>query len=270
MIQLVPQKRVEERITEQVVDITLPHIMDEMMEVERSTWQDRCVLRSCTGADVVRHAFHLAQILRPLAIRFQVSSRSVVTESNDGSLPVFLDSPDFWIFPARKSSKLPRQFQLIRAGRSSSGSARSHRAFEATRQPSCFFPFVFLLRRSTPALRLGDLAGSWQRSEFYVFLRRYGCRSGQPSSSSTGKEILRPRIAVFDSWYCSLRVQVFMEFVYWDTLNFASAPGLPGGRGEMAMAVASSARVAFLRGAVCASTLYTRCCPFVRCTATVH
>ena len=34
----------------------------------------------------------------------------------------------------------------------------------------------------------------------------------------------------------------------------------------MAMAVASSARLAFLRGAVCASALYTRCCPFVPCT----
>ena len=59
-------------------------------------------------------------------------------------------------------------------------------------------------------------------------------------------------------------------FGYWDTLNFGSAIGLSGGRGEMAMAVASSARLAFLRGAVCASTLYIRCCPFVPCTATVH
>ena len=43
-----------------------------------------------------------------------------------------------------------------------------------------------------------------------------------------------------------------------------------GGRGEMAMAVASSARLAFLHGAVCASTMYIRCCPFVPCAATVH
>ena len=39
------------------------------MEVERSSWQNRCVLRSCAGVDVVRHAFHLAGILRAQAIR---------------------------------------------------------------------------------------------------------------------------------------------------------------------------------------------------------
>ena len=80
-------------------------------------------------------------------------------------------------------------------------------------------------------------------------------------------------------WYCcflpydvTLRVLVFFEFVYWDTLMFVSAPDLSGGRGEMAMAVASSARLAFLRGAVCACcTLYTRCFPFFGpCTAMVH
>ena len=41
---------------------------------------------------------------------------------------------------------------------------------------------------------------------------------------------------------------VFFEIVYWLFLKFARAPGLSGGRGEMAMAVASSARLAFLRG----------------------
>ena len=40
-----PQERIQVRVTEQVVDIPLPHIMEEMMEVERSTWQHRCVLR---------------------------------------------------------------------------------------------------------------------------------------------------------------------------------------------------------------------------------
>ena len=86
----------------------------------------------------------------------------------------------------------------------------------------------------------------------------------------SGKEGLRPGIAAFVSWYCCLRVLVFFEFVYWLFLKFARAAGPSGGRGEMAMAVASSARIAFLRGAVCASTLYTRCCPFVPCTATGH
>ena len=36
------------------------------------------------------------------------------------------------------------------------------------------------------------------------------------------------------STYCRLRVFVFLEFVYWLFLNFASALGLSGGRGEMA------------------------------------
>ena len=42
-------------------------------------------------------------------------------------------------------------------------------------------------------------------------------------------------------------------------LKFASAPGLSGGRGEVAMAVASSARLAFLRGEV-----YACCTPYAR------
>ena len=51
------------------------------------------------------HAFRLAQILRAQATRSQVSSRSVVTESINGSR----------IFPVRKNSKLHRLFQLVRA-----------------------------------------------------------------------------------------------------------------------------------------------------------
>ena len=39
VIQPVPQERIQERITEQVVDITLPHIMEEMIKVERNTLQ---------------------------------------------------------------------------------------------------------------------------------------------------------------------------------------------------------------------------------------
>ena len=76
----------------------------------------------------------------------------------------------------------------------------------------------------------------------------------------SGKEGLRPRFAVFVSRYFCLRVLVFLQFVYWLFLKFASALGLSGGRGQMAMAVASSARLAFLRGAVCACTLYIKCC----------
>ena len=73
-------------------------------------------------------------------------------------------------------------------------------------------------------------------------------------------------------FYLRLRVFVFFKFVYWLSLKFARAPGPFGGRGEMAMAVASSARLAFFRGAVCACcTPYTRCGPFlVPATAMVH
>ena len=88
-------------------------------------------------------------------------------------------------------------------------------------------------------LGLGVLGRGSVRSEFYVFLRRYGRRSGQPSSSSLARRACvhysgcsALRIAVFDSWYCSLRVQVFIEFVYWLSLKFARAPGLSRGRGR--------------------------------------
>ena len=103
----------------------------------------------------------------------------------------------------------------------------------------------FLLRRSTLALRLGG-SGSWQRSEFYAFLRRYGRRSGQPSSSSLARRAC-VHYSGCSAFYCTTPlVLVPFKFVYQDTLKFASAPGPFGGRGEMAMAVASSARLAFL------------------------
>ena len=85
-----------------------------------------------------------------------------------------------------RSSNRARQWQLIRAERSSNGSSRSHRALEGLSLPSCFVPFFFLPRLTTPALRLGVI-GSWQPSVFYLFLRRYGRRSGQPSSSSVAR-----------------------------------------------------------------------------------
>ena len=135
---------------------------------------------------------------------------------------------------------------------------------------------LFLLRRSTLALRLGG-SGSWQRSEFYVLLRRYGRRSGQPSSSPLARRAC-VHVLPYSSAVCHGTqfhagcgwVFVFFEYMAKITLDFSSAPGPFGGRGEMAMAVASSARLASLCGAVCASTPYTRCCPFVPCTATIH
>ena len=146
----------------------------------------------------------------------------------------------------------------------SNGSYRSHRALEGSSLPSCFFPFVFLLRRSTLAFRHG-VSGSWQRSESFLLLCRYGRRSGQPSSSSLARRACVHVLPFSLPYGVTIRVFVFFKFVYRDTLNFASAPGPFGGRGEMAMAVASSARLAFLRGAVCASTL-----ALGPCAATVH
>ena len=49
------------------------------------------------------------------------------TESPKSNFPVFPDFPVFWIFPARKSSKLPRWFQLIRAECSPNGCRKSVR-----------------------------------------------------------------------------------------------------------------------------------------------
>ena len=125
-------------------------------------------------------------------------------------------------------------------------------------------PFLFFLRLATPALRLGVIGSL--RPSVLLILRRYGRRSGQPSSSSLARR------ACVHSSCCSAflcmasLVLVPFKFVYWDTLTFGSAPGLSGGRGEMAMAVASSARLAFLRGAVCAC-----CMPYTSpCTAMVQ
>ena len=169
----------------------------------------------------------------------------------------------FWVMVAAPSCRFSR---YRRQWTARSSSSRSHRALEATPQPSCTFLFVILLRLATPALRLGVLADSWQRSESYLFLCRYGRRFGQPSSSSLARRAC-VHVLPFSSpgiSQKSIRVLVFLEFAYWDTLKFARAPGLSGGRGEMAMAVASSARLAFLRGAVCACCMpYTRCFPFL-------
>ena len=167
--------------------------------------------------------------------------------------------------------------QKIHAVCLSNGSSWSHRALEGSisalkPRPFPFPPLVSPLLALTPGV-----IGLWQRSESYVFLRRYGRRSGQPSSSSLARRacvhVFPFSLVVLLLCCTTLRYGwlVFFNVGYWDTLNFASALGLSGGRGEMAMAVASSARLAFLRGAVCASTLYIRCFTFFGpCTAMVH
>ena len=87
VIQLVPQERIQERIAEQVVDMPLPQIMEEILfsstyASESYGWTDRGRLHSLDSGGnfrvgVMRHAFHLAQVLRASATRSQVSSRSV-------------------------------------------------------------------------------------------------------------------------------------------------------------------------------------------------
>ena len=75
------------------------------------------VLTSCG----ILSTWHRFCVLRPSVPKCPPAS--VVTGSINLSLAVFSGfSGFFWIFPARKSSKLPRQFQLIRAERSSNGS----------------------------------------------------------------------------------------------------------------------------------------------------
>ena len=67
----------------------------------------------------------------------------------------------------------------------------------------------FLPRLTTPALRLGVI-GSLRPWVFFIFLRRYGRRSGQPSSSSLARRACvhvlpfsSPRIAVYGCKFSS-------------------------------------------------------------------
>ena len=83
-VYLLPKERIQERIVEQVVDIPLPQIMEEMLfsstyALESYGRTDRGRLHSPDSGGnfrvgVIRHAFHLEQILRAHATRSQVSS----------------------------------------------------------------------------------------------------------------------------------------------------------------------------------------------------
>ena len=157
----------------------------------------------------------------------------------------------FWVMVAAPSCR----FSRYRAPHPGAIAPRPHLSPRAS--SLSFSSFVSPLR----PLGLGLLGRCGPRS--LIFLRRYGRRSGQPSSSSLARRAC-VHYSGSSAFYCvASLVFVPFKFVYWDTLNFGSAPGLSGGRGEMAMAVASSARLAFLRGAVCACCMpYTRCFPF--------
>ena len=107
--------------------------------------------------------------------------------------------------------KNARQWHSIRAERSSNGSFRSHRALEGSSLPSCFVPVIIFPRLATPALGLGVI-GSLRPSGFYLF-QSLRTQVRPAIEFVSGKEGLRPRIAVFVSWYCCLRVLVFLESV---------------------------------------------------------
>ena len=94
VIRLVPQERIQERIAEQFVDIPLPQIMEEMLS--SSTYASESYGRTDLGrlhspdsggnfrVGVIRHAFHLAQILRAHATRYQ-SLKVVFTARTQGA-----------------------------------------------------------------------------------------------------------------------------------------------------------------------------------------
>ena len=107
-------------------------------------------------------------------------------------------------------------------------------------------PFLFLPRLATPALRLGVI-GSWRPSVFHLFLRRYGRRSGQPSSSS----LARRACVHFDF----VRVRVFFEYMAIVALKFASTPGPFGDRGD-------TPRWGLMAGAAACCAQFFRCSPF--------
>ena len=167
--------------------------------------------------------------------------------------------------------KIARQWHSIRAERTSNGSCRSHRALEASSLPSCFVPFVFLPRLVTPALRLGVI-GSLRPSVFYLFLLRYGRRSGQPSSSSLarracvhGLPFSSPFFAAYGylfSWSSSTGTLPEVRKCPWPLRR-------PRGDGNGGRFVRSPC---LLRGAVCACcTPYTRYfLLFGPCTVMVH
>ena len=129
-------------------------------------------------------------------------------------------------------------------------------------QPSCFDPFVFLLRLATPALRLGCY---WVVATLGL-LRFYDVTDAGPASH---------RVRLWQggpaSTYCHFRLLVLLfkgtSFPRDRLLalpEFRKAPGLSGGRGEMD----NGGR--FVRSSCPPVMTYVRHFPFAPCAATVQ
>ena len=128
------------------------------------------------------------------------------------SRPALSSSPGGLTPHSARSSNRARQLQLIRAELPSNGLSAAIQEFKkmpasgisselsahqkarpgaiahsrAHLCPRASFLFVILPRLATAALRLGVI-GSWRPSVFFISIRRYGRRSGQPSSSSLAR-----------------------------------------------------------------------------------
>ena len=177
-----------------------------------------------------------AQAIGSQCARANFHWRSCRFKRRNGGFPDFLQPPEKFISPPVCFSE-PSVHQMAPGGViAHSSSSVPIKWLSALPEPSrtrghtsalVLLSFVFLLRLATPALRLGVL-GSWQRSESYVFLRRYGRRSGQPSSSSLAR---RACVHVLPSMHsaCVLCVRrslvfVLLKFVYWLFLKGSQAP----------------------------------------------
>ena len=88
----------------------------------------------------------------------------------------------------------------------------------------------------------GFLAAVFER---HTSVRSLTVPSNSSRTTSTVRGLPQPsfRVWTIGLWYglilydVLLRVLVFLEFVFWPFLSYTNAPGLFGGRGEMAMAV---------------------------------
>ena len=95
-----------------------PSATEEIMEVERSALQNRCVFRGCAGVDVERYAFHPARILRAQAIHSQGSSSVCLSRSTPRLISTFSQSRDVvsnFVHTAARATPLTRRGAAARS-----------------------------------------------------------------------------------------------------------------------------------------------------------